>query len=320
MSRIALLIGIGNYPSNPLPGCATDALALNPLLQRNDDTDKTFNFETRVLADQVKSGNALRSEIENFFRRSADIALFYFSGHGRFDQNNGSYLIAHNSRNNEPIMSMQELINLTQTKDISVKIIILDCCFSGNIGNYFTQLPVSMIAENTVILTSSRSNEFSAMNRDPEDGSVFTSLLLQALEGGASDLLGNISPSALYAFVDQALGNMEIQRPVFKANVHKPITIRRVKPLISTDHLMQIVKLFPTPDALISLDPSWEPTEPSAIKKNVEKLRILQKMNRVGLVVPVDEEHLYFAVINSKWCKLTALGKHYWNLADKNRF
>jgi len=37
------------------------------------------------------------------------------------------------------------------------------------------------------------------------------------------------------------------------------------------------------------------------------------------LVVPVGEDHMYYAAINSKSCKLTILGEHYWKLVKKNR-
>jgi len=38
----------------------------------------------------------------------------------------------------------------------------------------------------------------------------------------------------------------------------------------------------------------------------------------VGLVVPVGAEHMYFAAMESKYCKLTALGYHYWHLAKEH--
>ena len=41
------------------------------------------------------------------------------------------------------------------------------------------------------------------------------------------------------------------------------------------------------------------------------------KNEGVGLVVPVDEEHMYFAAMNSKSCRLTKLGAHYWRLANE---
>ncbi|MCC3403956.1 caspase family protein, partial [Eubacterium callanderi] len=40
----------------------------------------------------------------------------------------------------------------------------------------------------------------------------------------------------------------------------------------------------------------------------------------VGLIEPVDEEHMYFAAMNSKSCRLTPLGLHYWKLSKDKRF
>ena len=53
---------------------------------------------------------------------------------------------------------------------------------------------------------------------------VFTGLLLQALHGGAANILGKITPGSLYAFVDNALDAWE-QRPVFKTNVSQFIVV-----------------------------------------------------------------------------------------------
>ena len=45
----------------------------------------------------------------------------------------------------------------------------------------------------------------------------------------------------------------------------------------------------------------------------------LQKLEGVGLVVPVGEEHMYYAAMNSKACELTAVGKQYWRLVKEGR-
>ena len=50
------------------------------------------------------------------------------------------------------------------------------------------------------------------------DGGIFTNLVLAALEGGAADLRGHVTPGSIYAYVDQALGAWD-QRPIFKTNV-----------------------------------------------------------------------------------------------------
>ena len=45
----------------------------------------------------------------------------------------------------------------------------------------------------------------------------------------------------------------------------------------------------------------------------------LQKLVKLNLVVPVDEDHMYYAAMNSKSCRLTVLGEHYWRLIDRKR-
>lgn len=69
-------------------------------------------------------------------------------------------------------------------------------------------------------------------------------------------------------------------------------------------------------------DPSYqhEVVKPYAKAENVAMLKELQLFESVGLVEPVGEEHMYFAAMKSKSCKLTALGLHYWRLAKDTRF
>jgi hypothetical protein len=76
------------------------------------------------------------------------------------------------------------------------------------------------------------------------------------------------------------------------------------------------------------LDPSFEPVRqggtaekdwPAPIKENTEKFSLLQKYNRVNLVVPVDAPHMWHAAVESKSCRLTALGEHYRRLVEDGR-
>lgn len=86
---------------------------------------------------------------------------------------------------------------------------------------------------------------------------------------------------------------------------------------------------FETEDFEYKLDPSFEPTnkkeeihkvvEPYANKEHTSIFADLQKLEGVGLVVPVEEEHMYFAAMNSKSCELTAVGKQYWRLVKEGR-
>ena len=53
--------------------------------------------------------------------------------------------------------------------------------------------------------------------------------------------------------------------------------------------------------------------------QKVKTFKLLQEYVKIGLVVPVDEEHMYYAAMNSKSCRLTAIGYLYWRLASENK-
>lgn len=92
-----------------------------------------------------------------------------------------------------------------------------------------------------------------------------------------------------------------------------------MQPPIPLSDLKQITELFPEPGYELPLDPSFEPESKSPLEENTEKFAILQKFNRINLVVPIGAEHMYFAAMESKACKLTVLGAHYWSLVKKER-
>ena len=145
---------------------------------------------------------------------------------------------------------------------------------------------------------------------------------MDALEGSAANLLGQITPGSIYAHIDQSLGPKQ-QRPVFKTNVEEFVSLRQVTPPVEVAELRRIAEFFPAEDFIFKLDPSFEPersgNEPPGIQPPIhdhtEVFRVLQKYNRLNLLVPVDAPHMWHAAMNSKACKLTALGEHYRRLA-----
>ena len=60
--------------------------------------------------------------------------------------------------------------------------------------------------------------------------------------------------------------------------------------------------------------------EPFADANHVAVFKELQLFESVGLIEPVGTEHMYFAAMETKSCKLTALGLHYWRLSKDKRF
>jgi hypothetical protein len=203
--------------------------------------------------------------------------------------------------------------NASKAKD---KVIFLDCCYAGSMGSpAITGNTSAILSEGLSVLTACRDCETSL---EKNGSGVFTALVTEALQGGASDLRGHITPGSIYAYVDQALGAWD-QRPIFKTNITRFTSLRMIAPPVPLDVLRKLSDYFPTPEHQYQLNPSYEFTRPEAKQENVAILKQLQKFESVGLVKPVGEEHMYFAAINSKTCRLTALGYHYWRLVKEGK-
>ncbi|AWV31317.1 caspase family protein [Paenibacillus odorifer] len=320
--RKALVVGINDYPQARLKGCVNDASSVASIIETNGDGSP--NFDVRLATD-VKSKAELKALIADLFKGDSETSLFYFSGHGHLDEV-GGYIVTPDYQEFDVGVSMFDILTMANQSKAQNRIIILDCCNSGAFGSSkVAGAPATQICEGVSILTASKDDE-SAI--EVNGRGIFTNLFLDALQGGASDLRGHITPGSIYAYIDQALGPWD-QRPVFKTNITRFTSLRTIPPQVSFNILRKLIEYFPTPQEQFSLDPSFEDTnaenvehqivEPYAVAENVEKFKNLQKFQSVGLVIPVDEEHMYYAAMNSKSCKLTALGYHYWRLIKDKR-
>ena len=92
MGRYALLIGISNYTAglDPLPSAVRDVAALRDVLV-NPEIGCFAAPDVTVLQDANK--NEIETAIHHLFanRKSDDLLLFYFSGHGVTDSNGNFY-------------------------------------------------------------------------------------------------------------------------------------------------------------------------------------------------------------------------------------
>lgn len=324
--RKALIVGINNYDKAPqLTGCENDAAVVTEVLGLHSDERR--NFTIIQPKRDVKTKGGLFEEIKTLFEGNTEteVALFYFSGHGGYDSSsNDGYIVATDCM---PIY-MREILNVVNASKCRNRIVILDCCHAGAMGNITS---IAALNEGVTILSASKSDESSLDG--PEHG-VFTSLLLEALKGGAADLTGHVTAGGVYAYIDKALGPCG-QRPVFKTNTAQFLPLREAEPPIDRKILRKLSNYFPNSEDNYQLDPSFEFTniegsvhrnqEPYALERNVAIFKDLQALNRVGLVspncddLPIEEHHMYFAAMESKSCKLTPIGRFYWQLASDNK-
>lgn len=317
--RRALCVGIDEYDGSPLHGCVNDASRIKALIERHDDGSPNFDCKLLIApagAKKVVTRAVFRDHLKQLFNQPADVALLHFSGHGTTNGLDG-FLVTQDGIEHDEGIPMSDVLSLANGSKAKEVVVLLDCCYSGQAGNPpVLDTSRTLLREGVSILTGSRNDQPSL---ETSGGGVFTSLVVDALDGGAADLLGNVTVLAVYTFVHTALGPWD-QRPLFKANVAGALELRRCTPPIERAILRRIPTLFPLPAEELHLDPSHEKTlGQGASPSNESAFEDLQALNRVHLVVPVGTKHMYDAAAESKSCRLTQAGRYYWRLATSGR-
>lgn len=330
----ALCVGL-NYKGTAfeLNSSISDVEKIKKLLSRNEDGTKNFDCKTENDLSGKINNSSLKKLLNDTFKTNSEemeTILFYFTGHGYINEHGGFLVCNDYSECNEGV-EMRFLLDCIIHSKAKNKVVILDCCHSGDLGSSNLINDNSSILPNGVtILTSSKSKELSF---ETGKGSIFTELLSFSLEGESKDIFGNITASNLYSYVDSSLGSWD-QRPIFKTNISKSVILRKVKPCIDRNVLIEGMKLFSSFEEKIKLDPEFEPNidkdvnldEYPFISKDikpdlekVKKFEIFQALNKVGLLLPTNQKHMFYAAIHSDTCQLTKQGQHYWKLVDKER-
>ena len=312
MGRRALIIGVNEYDHGKnLKGCVHDAQEIKRVLNRhahNEEEEKNFDTELITTDTHKISSNSLRDKIEDLFRDQRSISLLYFSGHGYVD-NLGGYLMTPECTRGAEGISMNEVLTMANKSPANNRIIILDCCHSGALGENNLNKNLTSITEGVAILTASTGIQLAT---EKKGSGVFTNLLIHALEGGAANILGEVTAGNIYGYIDKAMGS-EKQRPMFITNIRRYDILRKVFTQLKLNELRKITTLFDDgPNMSYQLDPTYEEESELAVLENVKKFKLLQKYNRVNLVIPIEAPHMFHAAMENKSCALTSLGKSYW--------
>jgi hypothetical protein len=333
MKRRALLVGINHYDyiTPDLHWCIDDALAMREVLEYHANHDANFACHT-LLGSQPASGddslvsstfservtfNVLRSALDDLFAFEDMVALF-FSGHGIVTAQ-GTYLATQDGTATLPGIPMNDLLQMANRSPAREVILLIDCCFAGGVGEPVANGQVADFSDlylrsGVTLLAAAQSNQ----NATEISGhGVFTSLMLGALKGGASDVRGMVSAAGIYGYVEQALGPWD-QRPIYKSNATQLSPVRFCEPDISDDTLRRLPQFFPKPGYQYFLDPSYEVTRPEALPEHVAIFKMFKRCHVARLLRPSVDEDLYFAAIRAHPVELTPLGQFYWQLAKEN--
>lgn len=265
MVRDALVVGISRYQHLPvLNAPVNDAEAIAHALETNGD------FQVVRLPEIVQEGRLrvgqktpvtlteLEAALVRLFKPSGanvpQTALFYFSGHG-LQKEAGireGYLATSeaNPEANFYGLSLFWLRRLLQESPVRQRIILLDCCHSGEILNFLEADPGAHTGTDRLFMAASREYE-TAYESLTSPYSVFTEALLAGLDARRLPT-GVVTNYALTDWVSSALKG-ESQQPLFENSGSEIVLTRCQNPL---------TLLPPTPVADVcpyrGLQPFWE--------------------------------------------------------------
>jgi len=302
VTRKALLVGISHYAADDfgdLDCCVDDARAMHARLAEHalPGTDRGNYSCSRLSSDEnTVDLPALEAGIADLLQGDENSdALFYFSGHG-FRIGDEAWLVTCEGSTDQPGYAMSRLLEAANRSRLRSVLIVLDCCHSGQIGNFTGSdgAPRVRIGPNVTVLAASDAYEKSTQGLDY---SLFTSLLLDGLDGGAADLRGKVYAGALYAFVEQGLADWE-QCPVYKSYSRRLNLVRECAPAISDALLARLPEWFAYPEMSLGSDAVVDEQSAFALLRNV------------GLVGTADDGGL---------C-LTPRGRLCWTQAQRGEF
>jgi len=260
MSRDALIVGINHYQAlPPLSAPAKDAEAVASCLQIHGE------FRVRRLPEVIHAGQpsvglqtvATTEELEaalvQLFKPNGKniphTAVFYYSGHGlqRHAGVREGYLATSDT---DPAagrygISLFWLRRLLQESPVRQRVIILDCCHSGEFMNFLEADPGAQDGTDRLFMAASREYE-SAYEALDNAHSVFTAALVAGLNPNHTEG-GVVSNYHLAERVSQRLKG-ELQQPLFESSGSEIVltraagetTIVQGKPTSALERLRQL--------------------------------------------------------------------------------
>ncbi len=200
----SFVVGVSEYdnPRYNIPLCYNDIQAIKEAMELGlsvkQENIYSIGEKRTVKLEEFKTWfcKALK-EIEE-----SDTFIFYFSGHGS-NEKNENYIIFSNAK-----VSVKELISVIDSIPCKNKIVILDCCHSGNEGVLLSS-PIDIndtvdqfVNHGCAIMASCRFNEKSGFDYE-KNLSLYTRILYDALTARSLIKQGKKSLEDIKEYVDR---------------------------------------------------------------------------------------------------------------------
>ena len=218
--NIAILIGVDSYniPRNNLPGCINDINLMSELV-------KNLNkFDDILILNENLNTKATKNKILEFLKKYdnnekiIDDFFFYFTGHGKSDENDFYYLLSDCSFDKLKQTSLEnsELDTWIRKLNPKTTIKVVDACYSGM--PYLKDInPIKNTLDKTVKQINNcyfmYSSQFNQTSQQSEI-SFFTSSFLNCILNSDN---GNLRYKEIIDYISDDFKNNEYQTPYFVA-------------------------------------------------------------------------------------------------------
>jgi hypothetical protein len=230
----ALLIGNSVFAEDAanlarLEGPQKDVTLLHHALV-NEQSGMFSEESVRVLLEQPM--RTMMREIHTFFADAHrdDVLMLYYSGHGLLDPQDRLYLCASDTVSTALLptaVSNAFVGDCMAASPTRTTVIVLDCCYSGAFKGG-GRVPESLAGPGRFVLSSCRGRELANAASAENGASLFTSHLVDAMLGRATDRDGDgfIDLGEVFAYVQNALRDQQ-QSPQKRFDGDRDLVIAR---------------------------------------------------------------------------------------------
>ncbi|NQT14535.1 MAG: caspase family protein [Planctomycetes bacterium] len=195
--RLYVVIATDDRDGSIGPWVSMDGTSISSLLLSNVDERRLRPNGIEWVSEDRIGADAIVAAIRSIPSDSGDTILFFYSGHGAYDDRNGHYF---SFSGPDGYLTRSRVLQAIQRKRPRLGILISDCCYS------FLEAPPLQMAPSIrrpaattalfrallfesrgiVDITSSEKGQSSFVYEKPEDGSLFTAALWQFLDKNQS--------------------------------------------------------------------------------------------------------------------------------------
>ncbi|MGC4868235.1 caspase, EACC1-associated type [Micromonospora sp. DT53] len=232
----ALLFGNWEFPREPdmfpkLAGPATDVERLREALT---DRECGLHRPADVIVRRNLESLAMRQEIEVFLKdgKPDQQLLIYYSGHGWTEDDGELYLCARDTTRRaiqSTTVSTAVLAGQAQASHASAKIVVLDCCQSGNYRFKGAASGREFDGKGVAALTSSQPDRPSRDALAPNQPSQFTGHLIAGLSGAATGRDGFLLLDDVYDYVHERMKDEGAIRPTYSNKLIGLVALGRTR-------------------------------------------------------------------------------------------